>query len=107
MAARDMQTSIIDFCEQGLTTAECEIAVERLSGNIVKEEHWKGEACAYRAVLAALVNQGAPTVQQVEARLTALGVYEEFLRSAEYINGDGFRPWLKACLNPPKAADCT
>jgi len=39
--------------------------------------------------------------------VAALGVYEEFLRSAEYINGDGFRPWLKACLNPPKAADCT
>ena len=39
--------------------------------------------------------------------VAALGVYEEFLRSAEYINGDGFRPWLKACLNPPKAAECT
>jgi hypothetical protein len=64
-----MKTSIIDFCEQGLTTAECEIAVERLSGNIVKKEHWKGEACAYRAVLAALVNQGAPTVQQATTQV--------------------------------------
>ena len=42
------------YCEMGLYTAECEIAAERLAGNIVKEEHWKGEACAYRAVLGAL-----------------------------------------------------
>jgi hypothetical protein len=51
-AAMDIQK----FCESGLELAENEMVTEQLSGNIVKEEHRKGEACAYRAVLAALQN---------------------------------------------------
>jgi hypothetical protein len=54
---------IVEFCETELRVAEGEIATERLAGNIVKEEHWKGKACAYRAVLAALKTSGAPAEQ--------------------------------------------
>ena len=46
--------NIIHFCADGIRNAECGIAAEKLAGNIIKEEHWKGEACAYRAMYAAL-----------------------------------------------------
>ena len=42
---------IKEFCKAGLLLAENEIHIERLTGNVVKIEHWKGEVCAYRAVL--------------------------------------------------------
>lgn len=47
---------ILKFCDRGIYTAEVGIACERLSGNIVKCEFWKGELSAYRAVQTEILN---------------------------------------------------
>lgn len=49
-----MIEKIIKYCEDGLSLAQSQIASEKMSGNIVKAEHWKGEASAYTAILCEL-----------------------------------------------------
>lgn len=59
------QMDIRKFCEEGLALAEEGIAGEGLSGNVVKEAEWRGEAVAYRAVLSELgtATTSAPATQ--------------------------------------------
>jgi len=43
---------------EGLALCESERGVEKFSGNIVKEEYWKGEAAAYHRVRRAAKGEG-------------------------------------------------
>lgn len=53
---------IVKFCEDGIADAEQGIAAEKLSGNVVKEATYRGEAAAFRAVLCELgTTQAAAT----------------------------------------------
>ncbi|MEA3225092.1 MAG: hypothetical protein U9Q07_04015 [Planctomycetota bacterium] len=51
--------NVRDFLDLEIDLSEGKIAIERLSGNIVKEEFWKGERSAYRQVEIAILAKKA------------------------------------------------
>ena len=51
---------LLKYINAGLLLAKTQISVEKLSGNIVKEEFWKGELAAYTAVVSMIMELEFP-----------------------------------------------